>query len=225
MAKGILDWNGTGAARIQRVYDHNGTTATQLKKAYDWNGTAATPVYSAETVLFSGGSTADSGTWSSGGVGYTNAGSPVVTTYLGFGAGKCNSYFGALLWTGKRISMTQGQKLSFYMDSTAYSTYDTNLANGTQHLCRLEVVCGYNKPSIAGVIDVRAKVGENCCIITAVNGYQGYYGSAVSGSMKAGTYTVTIPVTGTYYLGFLWNGYDAIITRGPGINQVVLKDA
>ena len=140
MAKGILDWNGTGAARIQRVYDHNGTTATQLKKAYDWNGTAATPVYSAETVLFSGGSTADSGTWSSGGVGYTNAGSPVVTTYLGFGAGKCNSYFGALLWTGKRISMTQGQKLSFYMDSTAYSTYDTNLANGTQHLCRLEVV-------------------------------------------------------------------------------------
>ncbi len=225
MAKGILEYDGTAATRVKRVYDWDGAAATRLKKGYDWNGTAATPVYGAETVLFSGGSTAESGQWASGGVGYLNAGAPVVSTYLGFGTGSATSYFGALLWTGRRIDVQQGQQISFYMDGAAYHTNDTNMANGTQHLCKLEVVFGQSKPDIGGVVDVRAKVAESCSVVTAIDGCRGYWQQVVNGSMAAGTYTVTAPATGSFHVGFLWDGYNAAVTKGPGINNVLLEDA
>ena len=42
----------------------------------------------------------------------------------------------------------------------------------------------------------------------------------VTGSMSTGSYTVTVPVSGNYYIGLLWDGYDCLVVSTPGVNNI-----
>ena len=50
----ILDFNGTTAEEIGKVFDWNGTTEEQLGKVFDWNGTTDSLIYNAEIILKGG---------------------------------------------------------------------------------------------------------------------------------------------------------------------------
>ena len=203
----------------------NGTSITRVVvdgKTIDRVNVDGATVYQSSISIFNNGNTAASGAWVSGGTGNNYTGVPQIGSQLTFAAARANSYWASLAWTSNKIQLDGGKTIRVNVNKAAsYQTDDTNLGIGVQHLAKLELVlCAGNKPNINGVGDARAELAKTCRILTIIDGYKGFYGDVVTGSMSTGSYTVTVPVSGNYYVGLLWDGYDCLVVSTPGVNNI-----
>lgn len=218
----IYDYDGTTFSEIGKLYDLNGNLASRVSKAYDLNGNLASQVFSSEVDAF-----ADLGGFGSASVGYHHNGMPYAGPPITFGDSSSfpNSYFGSIIWSNAKASVENGQIILLTTTTpTTFTTCDTNLANGARHLGELAVVLSPTKISIAGVADCRLAVANDAAAIySVINGYALYYGSAVTTTSPAGTYTATVTVSGDYYIGVFLTGYDARVTSKPSVSALVIQ--
>lgn len=219
----VTDWDGTTSSKIAKIFDWDGTTSSYHKRAFDWDGTTSTTVYESDITLFSSGATSDSGTWS-GYRAYLGT-APTIGTTISYPSMSNNSYFGSLASTANAITFPGSCTLSFDMTKCSYTLPDTNLAINAKWGVRIYALFSTSKITLnTGTIDTITWAESFSKYAKAIDGYKTYTGAATNtGSIAAGTKTVSLNLSGNYYFGLLVAGYDAKITSAFTINNIVIS--
>jgi len=213
---------GMNTQTIQMCYTENGVTK--------WCQTNVT-VDTDETVILDGATTtAAGGKWVSGGVTMVNVGAPTFSngvklypkTYY------ANTFHGCLAWSGKKVNLTAGQKIAVTLNEgyTFTCPYDTNLAYGAFTGEKFYVVLSPNATNLNGNFHADTYLTDNGATLYqyAVAQHPYYNGTVIAATIAAGTYTVTVTQSGSYYVGLLAEGYDTSKTISTGnISKVVVN--
>ena len=197
------------SSTIGKLYEFDGNNFIQIKKVWDVNETSNSLIYSADPIiLWQGGTTTDSGTWTTLNNGYvsspelnwTNADLPTPCIAFKYGGSKTSG--GAIAQTGKAIPISAGDTLSITLRySRPITVMDSNVATW---YASFGVIFSPTKLT-ALEFDAGAQFQE----LNVVNFWTtGGLGPSASKTFTAGTYTATVPVSGSFYIGLALYGYD-----------------
>ena len=177
-----------------------------------------------DCVLFKDGATTDSGTWY-GYKGYTSApptfGSTIVFPYISE-----YSFIGSLATCEYPIDLYGNAKLSIDMGAVNATIATENMAPGATWGNRIYALFSkqpINLPS--DQIDTPTWAQSQDAWVIIENSYKQYHASDAASkttSIAAGTKTVDVDLTGTYYFGIFFTGYNAV-TNQFNVNNVIFS--
>lgn len=213
----IYDWNGSAHSEIGTIYDGNGSVNSQIGAIYDGNGSVNSLIYQAETQLTS---------WSSGGYCLST---PSILSISGgnitFSAMSYGAYYGAVAWTTSPYSVNTGSRVQFYMDQMHQRLVDTNVGAGVYVLGGVYVCFSASRTWYEGWTSISDALGNRGdSVLIAADGRKSHIVGAVDESwVGPATYAVACPVTGNYYIGICFSGYDGALLSNFTVSDIRLK--